>query len=575
MNDAVEARTSGNWRTRLRAAAPILTIVLTAVVAQACALDWPLMYTDDYVYENAASGSLSRQFNVFNIDLPHPNIALGWWASGAATPVQRRFLRFASSILISAEARVFGFTALPYHLVTLGLHATNCCIAYALVLGWLRDRRKALVAALVPAAHPIGMGVIANMTWQPAAVTAFLMLLSVWAWMRFRRTNAALFGGLSVALTFATMTSYEVGVVVPLLIVGADWYFARGANWWPRLAQLALLPAYGFLYHASHVGIVYPEVSHLRPWKYVWRTLRVDGANYVLKTLLVFDPHNAAAYWLFNKVGEPASWIFLAVVLFPVFFWARKKPAAILALVAWAALLSPPLLTRATVHGLSYPVLRQLYVPLFALPLLVGAALEGVALSVARRAAAGGVVIVECVQSILAASWFPLRAAREAATEHFARATGSTDPAKPLVLLNDARRCSYNPRFDWPDREILRPVPLAKKGSLVIRRVGDDTLDVLAPSGGFALPLVRQDVFPDLDTYEPGGSYVTRWPPPLVTDGQQHVEGAQLTVIDRDEHEVRRLRIRFDRPLSSYVFVDAPMCDKVERIDVSALPRVD
>jgi|GEM_PF-2851976 len=562
----------GGPRARLRASAPLLLIVLTAVIAQACAIDWPLMYTDDYVYENASSGSFSRELNVFNVDLPAPNIALGWWASTGAAPVQRRFVRYASSLLISAEAQVFGYTSVPYHIVTLGLHAASCCIVYAILLGWLNDRRKALLAALVPAAHPIGMGVIANMTWQPAAVTTFLMVVSAWTWIRFRKTGSVPMGALSVFVVFATMTSYEVGVVVPVLILGGDWYFARKASWRPRIAVLALFPVYAVLYKASRAGVVYSEVGHLRPLSYVLRTLRIDGANYVFKTILLFDPHDVGGYWLYNKIGEAAAWGILLVLLGALGFWARKKPVVLLGILAWAVLLAPPYLTRSTVHALSYPMLRQVYVPLFALPIIVGAGLERVTLTSKHWAILGAMVLVECVMSLLTASWFPLLQARKDATTQFVRAVGDSDPSKPIVLMNDRRRCSYNPRFDWPARDVLRPFPLTKKGKLQLRRVGDDTLDVFAP-GGFELPLEVYQPMPRLDDYGPGTGYVTHRPPELVLTGEQTVEGAHLTITSRTPKEINGIRMKFDHPLDSYVFLDVVTCDRdVERVDVAKLP---
>jgi len=586
---ALDRQAHSDFRTRLRAAAPLFVIVLTAVVAQACAIGWPLMYTDDYVYENASSGSFSRELNVFNVDLPAPNIALGWWASTGAAPVQRRFVRYASSLLISAEAHVFGYTAVPYHLVTLALHATSCCIAYAILLGWLNDRRKALLAALVPAAHPIGMGVIANMTWQPAAVTTILMVLSVWTWIRFRKTASVPIGALSVFLIFATMTSYEVGVVVPLLVLGGDWYFtakapflekpsgAEGVRvlnpaWKARIAVLALFPVYAVLYKTSRAGVVYSEVGHLRPLQYVFRTLRVDGANYIFKTILLFDPHDAGGYWLYNKLGEVAAWAILLAFLGGLLWWARKKPIALLGILAWAILLAPPYLTRSTVHALSYPMLRQVYVPLFALPIIIGAGLERVTLSAKHWAILGALIGLECAQSLATAAWFPLLKARNDATVQFTHAVGDSDPSKPIVLLNDRRRCSYNPRFDWPTRDVLRPFPLTKKGKLELRRVGDDTLDLFAP-GGFDLPLEVYQPMPRLDDFGPGVGYVTHRPPELVLKGEQYVEGAHLTVTSRTPQEIRGIRMKFDRPLDAYVFIDVVTCDKdVERVDVSKLP---
>jgi len=529
------------------------------------------MYSDDYVYENATSGSLTRELNVFNVDLPAPNVALGWWGSSGSSPVQRRFVRFAPSLLISAEARLFGHRPWPYHLVTLGLHIGSCAVVYLLALRWLKDRRKALITALVPAAHPIAMGVVANTTWQPAAVTTFAMVLAAWAWIRFRRTGAVGIGALALLLTFVTMTSYEVGVVVPMLVAGADWYFARRASWGPRWATLALYPVYGVIYRIGHTGLVYPEVSRLRPLGHVWRALRLDGANYVLKTILVFDPHDVTAYWLFNTIGEAASWILLAAVLLPLLLWARRRPVAVLGIVAWACLLAPPYLARATAQGMSYPMLRQVYAPLFALPLLVAAALEASTVSLKHRIAFGSLVAIECVQSLLTASWFPTRKARVAATEQFQRAAADADAAKPLVVLNDQRRCMYNPRFDWPERDVLRPVPLPKSGSMELRRLDDETLEAFAPAG-FDLPLVTEELLPDASGYSAGRGLITRRPPLLVTAGEQTLEGARVSVTERDARGIRRLRVRFEHPLDSYVFLDVVSCDHdVERIDPGKL----
>jgi hypothetical protein len=559
---------AGDRRRWSRRAAPYLIIVALAAVAHGAALAWPFMNTDDYVLDNARSDSWGRHFSAFNVDFPSPNTSLGHWAAAGTVPVERRFIRILPSALIWAEARLFGHHALAFHAVTLAIHMASCCVVYALAVRSGYGARPSIIAALVPAVHPIGIGVTNMLNCQPAAVTALFMTLSVWWWMRYRRTNAVRDAIVASTLILAAMTSYEVAVLLPIVVAFGDFIFARKARWSSRLGVLATFPVYFAMAWAVRRGVTHGEAGPPLPLRYAWRSLRIDGASYLLKTLMVFDPRDFTEYWLLNTVGEAGTWLIVVAVVLPLFAWARRRPVAVLGLVSWALLLAPPYLVRSIAPGVSRPSMRQAYLPMFAVPLLVLEALPRHALTLSRRLLVLSLIVSETVQSMLAASLNRLRRDRELVSVLARRALDGTGSSAPLVVLNDRRKCAYNPRFDWPDRDVLRPIPVAKEGLVVLRNVDDHTLEASAPNG-FDLPLARERLLPSLVTFGPGSSLIPRVPPPLVVEGRQRIEEATVSVLERDSSGIRRLLVRFDRPLRDHVFVQIPSCGRVELYDPS------
>jgi len=127
-----------------------------------------------------------------------------------------------------------------FHLTNLAVHVAAAATLSELVWRTLRSRRLrdrfgrdagllALIVAGLWAVHPLGTQAVTYVYQRIESLTALCCLVSLLAFVRGTesRRPAGWFAG-SVVAAAAAMASKESAVVLPLLILGYDWFFVAG-----------------------------------------------------------------------------------------------------------------------------------------------------------------------------------------------------------------------------------------------------------------------------------------------------------------------------------------------------------
>ena len=584
MKDVITDRPPATLRSRACQLLAPLLVSLAVVVALLPATRTVFSADDAYVLAHLQSPVWRVRLFPYNVDRPSENVG-AWWDG---VRYQRRFVRLLPSALMAAEVSMLGQRPQPLHLASLALHLINVLLIYWLARRWLKHDGKAALVAAIFGVHPVALEPVSWFATQPLLVATTCTLLAVESWIRYRSGAGWPWLAAALVAAFATVTSYESAVAVPLIIAVGDAVLLRsdrndGARWLPRMAVVSLLVPYLLLVQWNTAATVALETSHRPTVHEAWTVARMDLANYLFKALGLVHPNRPHEYWIYNTLGEPAALAVLAALLLPVAWWARRRPLALLGLLAFFALLGPPWLVRATVGTLNIPSLRAVYLPLLGLAAVVTAAL-----SAARfRNAAAVVVPLLIAASVVGRQ--PHQGVGFGGTAPGSvlarKLLAGTDPAMPVVLVGGfadvpkRRSCQYQADLDWPGRIEMRLVPPGRSGAVpILTRTGERTFSAFA-SDGFFVPLTSEPLAPRAAAarYSPGGFRIRREPPPAVLEGRQQLAGATVEVAARDAEAIRSLRFTLDRPLDEYVFLAVEGCDQgrqavFDRAGPTALP---
>ncbi len=141
-----------------------------------------------------------------------------------------RFYRPFLALSFLLDYQVWGLNPAGYHLTNLILHAGNSLLAYSLGLRVLRREGLALLAALLFAAHPVHVEVVAFISGRVDSLLTMFFLLSVLAFVRFRQDRQASGSrayGASLVFFGLALLSKETAVILPLIVLAYDLLFDR------------------------------------------------------------------------------------------------------------------------------------------------------------------------------------------------------------------------------------------------------------------------------------------------------------------------------------------------------------
>lgn len=554
----------------------VATAIVTAlaVLADSPALGTPFVLDDRYVLANASSGSWRDRAFAFDVDRPGP-VQGSWWDG---ISLQRRFVRVLPSLVMSAELATLGQRPAPLHGVTLLFHAASALLLLALLRRTLGHPTGALAGAAFFAVHPIAVEPVAWWCCQPIVIAGTLGLSAALALVHYRRTGARGFLASAWVLNLAAVTSYEAAVAAPALLALLDSALLRrdSASRRDRLVAAAGFAAswivLGALSAWDRAGVVASETSYRPSAAEAWRVARVDLPNYLLKVFCVFNPRWPRSYGLYNRLGEPLALGIVLAIVVPLVVWALRRRAGRFGLVAFAALLAPPYLVRVFVGAMNVPSLRQVYLPLVGVAVLVAVAVGEISRWRPRAGLAlPGLFAIAAIPFdwVLGAEIFGRPRLEEASRATRALLAGVPTARAVAVAGGTPFGCAYSFSFDFPGRREWALVPPASGGAPVLRKL-DERAFLAVAHGGFDVPAEEHD----LDTsagsgsrYTVGGLRVRVRPPPLVAAGVQEIEGgARVEVAGRLGDRITALRFRLPEPVDSYVFVDVGSCDRLELV---------
>lgn len=557
-------------RHRLLRLAPLAAIALTAAaLLPATRTSWGA--DDPYILGHLRSHDWGVRLFAYNVDRPSRD-AGAWWDG---VRYQRRFIRILPSALMAAEVAVLEQRPQALHLVSLALHLLNALLVYRLARRWLGHEGKAALVAMVYGVHPVVVEPVGWFALQPLIISATFCLAAVECWVRYRLGEGRVWLWAALAAVVGALASYEATVVLPLLLVLGDAVLLPGRQprggspWRPRLAVLSLLIPFLTFSVLIRSGASALETSYRPSVQTIWRVARMDLANYFFKALGLINPKTPGQYSVYNALGEPLALVVLAAILLPILWWARRRPLAVLGVIAFMAFLGPPWLIRSTVGALNIPSLRQVYLPLLGLAAVITEALVTVRF---RTAAA---IVVPVIAAFVALDQVPRggpgSGGAAAASVPVQKALAGIDPARPVIVVGSFTApkrpgCGYELSLDWPGRAELRLVPPARSGAAPrLARTGERTFTASAPDG-LLLPLDRHPMpvgQARQTRYNSGGFRITVEPPLLVREGRQQLEGATVEIVARDAEAVRTLLFTLDRPLDEYTFLAAEGCKEV------------
>jgi hypothetical protein len=451
--------------------------------------------------------------------------------------------------------------------VTIALLAGSCLLLFTL-LSKRAPVVTAAAASILPALHPAASEIVADLCCQPIATAGLFSVASAAAWSRMRERPSAGALGLVVLLCSLAVTSYEAAVALPVFLLLADLWLgapdgSKARRGWPRLAMLGVVAAYVPWAIAIRHGLVAPDTKAVRPLGEVLLALRFDSVAYVCKALGLFDPTAPTTYWLQHRVGEPLIAAITVGLLAAVVWLVRGSRLGITGVVGFALFLAPPLLTRATVSGLNFPTLRQLYLPVLmgAPPLMVALARARLRLRVAIPVVAWAAALA--VESQIAGGTLDMNRDRRLVTESTERILAGV-PGDRTVVAVGTYLCGFAPSLIWAGPSLLGIPSRSDDPDPQLTTVDERTL-IARSDDGFD---VRTEA--DVPTREPGANRGPDWipsqPAELAERGSQRIAGATVTIEAREGQRITALRYRFDRPLSEMVFVRFRGCAEPVRM---------
>jgi len=161
-----------------------------------------------------------------------------------------------------AVRQLFGLHPLPYHVLNVVLHAANALMLWH-VLRRL-EVRGAWTAAALWALHPVMVESVAWITELKNTQSTFFLLAAVWCWLDDRRGRS----GWAVAAFAAALASKPAVVMLPVVLLLADWWRRGRVNIWRTLPFFALSAAMALLTIIEQQHVILSDGA--AEWRLSW-----------------------------------------------------------------------------------------------------------------------------------------------------------------------------------------------------------------------------------------------------------------------------------------------------------------
>lgn len=258
-----------------------------------------------------------------------------WWPydeSGLYRPLTTLSFLFDYAVLGHGD-RPFG-----YHVFNLLLHAANALLLFAIALQLGADRVRALLIAGLWAVHPVLTEAVANIAGRADLLAGASLLGGFWMYLRAREGRRAWFAGVVVAAAVGIF-SKESAVVLPGIIAAYELI-------WGKRIRMA---AFGCLATALPIALMLWQratvLAAALPPRIPFTDNPAAGASIVTPlsvmgryiALLAWPARLSADYsWAQIQPGH-AEWY--ALLLLPLVFVPRRRPALFVAAAAFLAFL--------------------------------------------------------------------------------------------------------------------------------------------------------------------------------------------------------------------------------------------
>lgn len=307
-------------------------------------------WSDDYGFFEMAGRLSLPQYLIYYFD---PRVQIHWY-------------RPLHAMMWWLGYMVFGQNIAGYHLLQILVHLANCLLLYALVVRATHRIRLAFLAALIYLTLPV----YALAVYWPAVadpLAALFFLLALWFWLDYLAVGGTFRYVLTVLAVIAALLTKEINVMLPIVLVLADWWLMGDKSIIPALSRgtvigtikryglfFALVPIYALLEFPALAQGVFTQYLGYRVGGNVWDALVLHSAR------LVF-PWGAEPPW---------DLLCLVLVLALLGFALYRRVLPILFIAVAALLLVLPVLPLPVAIARAP---RYLYIPLMASAIGYGA----------------------------------------------------------------------------------------------------------------------------------------------------------------------------------------------------------
>lgn len=150
-----------------------------------------------------------------------------------------------------------------YHALSVLIHALNAALAWRVASRVLSPGR-ATFAAAAWALHPMATGGATYLSGRSEALVATFTLVALAAWIDDARTAAPRARAVAYGATLLALLTKESAVVLPLVLLAAEWALVAGGRWrlveWPRYRPFAVLAGLLVAGRLALAGWPTPEV---------------------------------------------------------------------------------------------------------------------------------------------------------------------------------------------------------------------------------------------------------------------------------------------------------------------------
>ncbi|MGZ4826201.1 MAG: tetratricopeptide repeat protein [Terriglobales bacterium] len=281
---------------------------------------------------------------------------------------------------------LFGLHPSFWHLTTVLAHVGVTALVFVLALRLTRDRRVALIAALLFGLHPVHLESVAWISGVTDSLMALLLMPAFLSYLNYRQGRGQGWLILSLALYAVALLSKETAVVLPALLFAYECTYGADAGSWHARVRGALLPLLSFvvvtgaylvaraqaLHGIAHKTVELPlSIALLTVPSALWWYIRLLVAPFGLSVFYdtPYVTHVSMKYVMWPAVG-------IALTAGLLVWWWRKKRSPLVAFASvWLLLPILPLLNLTVLPMGDFIHDRYLYLPSVGFSLLLATAL--------------------------------------------------------------------------------------------------------------------------------------------------------------------------------------------------------
>lgn len=227
------------------------TLALVAVLLYARTASFSTVQWDDQIYltENQAVQTTGGILEIWS-KISLPDMGTNW-------PL--------TNTTFWLEYQIWGARPGLFHLTNVVLHAVGVVLAFELCLCIGFDVMGSWIAAMFFAVHPIQVESVAWISERKNLLSAIFFFLSIMAFLRYRRGERPTEYLLAMTWFFCGLLSKTGVVVLPVVLLLADWLLIDGKPTWSSVMRL--LPFFALSGLAGGVTAAVDRLeTHIVPW---------------------------------------------------------------------------------------------------------------------------------------------------------------------------------------------------------------------------------------------------------------------------------------------------------------------